>query len=305
MNQFLFYAVFVSLLLGAPAEAERPTNRVLVIGMDGVRPDALRVADTPALDALIADGSSTESTRILGDRYRKSDTVSGPGWSSFLTGVWADKHGVNDNSFKNKNYTEFPHFFSRLKQCFPGAVTGSFVDWAPIDEHIVSDADVRKVYPSEGADGYTLHDKKVTADACEFLSEGDPHAVVVYLGAIDETGHRDGFHPSVRSYVSAIETVDKQVGRLIESLRARPGYDDENWLVVISTDHGGRGTGHGGGHDVPEINTTFMIVSGQAASRGNIDQQTYVVDVAATALVHLGVELKPEWKIDGRPVGLK
>ena len=278
---------------------------MLAIGIDGLRSDALRAAKTPWLDQLIANGGFTDTTKILGKRYRNSDTVSGPGWSSFLTGVWADKHGVNDNRFEGKNYEQFPHFFAYVKRQYPRARTASFVDWEPIDTHIVSHTDVRKVYPAKGADGYTEMDRQIADDATEFLASDDPHAVVVYFGAVDETGHRDGFHPTVDSYIAAIETVDTHVGRLIRALRSRPEYEQENWLVVVSTDHGGRGTGHGGGHDIPEINTTFLIVSGGAAKRGPIEQPTYVVDLPVTALTHLGVRVDPEWDLDGKPVGLK
>ena len=82
------------------SEPTIPKGRVLVIGIDGVRPDALQIADTPAIDELITAGAFTKNTKILGDRYRDNETISGPGWSSFLTGVWADKHGVNDNTFR-------------------------------------------------------------------------------------------------------------------------------------------------------------------------------------------------------------
>ena len=91
--------------------AEDPAGRVLVIGIDGLRPDALNAARTPAIDSLIDNGCFSESTKILGERYRKNDTVSGPGWSSFLTGVWADKHGVDNNQFTVKHYDRYPAFF--------------------------------------------------------------------------------------------------------------------------------------------------------------------------------------------------
>ena len=128
---------------------------------------------------------------------------------------------------------------------------------------------------------------------------------MVYFGAVDETGHKHGFHPDVPQYVAAIEQVDEHVGEVLTAMRSRPNFEREDWLVVVSTDHGGKGTGHGDGHKVPEILTTFIIVSGQSATKGRISQPTYVVDVPVTGLVHLGVKLDPEWKLDGKPVGLQ
>jgi len=65
-----------------------------------------------------------------------------------------------------------------------------------------------------------------------------------------------------------------------------------------------KGTGHGGGHNDPEILNSFLIVSGPAAQSGQLDETVYLVDAAATVLAHLGVKVKEEWKLDGKPVGL-
>ena len=295
----------LTVLLGSVQAEDRPDHRLLLIGIDGCRPDALKAAETPHLDSLIATGGYSDRTSILGDRYRKNDTISGPGWSSFLTGVWADKHGVHDNTFEGKNFQNYPHLFRRVKERWPGAQLGSFVDWKPIDDHIVELADKRIVYPSEGAAGYSESDVLLAREAADYLSAADPDVVMVYFGAVDETGHAEGFHPKVPKYMAAIERVDEHVGTVVSAMQNRPDFRKENWLVIVSTDHGGKGTGHGSGHKEPEILTTFMIVSGSAAKRGTIDEPTYVVDVAVTGLVHLGIPLKPSWRLDGRPVGLK
>ena len=287
------------------SEPNIPEGRVLVIGIDGVRPDALRIADTPAIDELISEGAFTNNTKILGDRYRENETISGPGWSSFLTGVWADKHGVNDNTFRGQNYDEYPHFFVHLKRAFPKAITGSFVDWEPIDTFILRDADVREVCPASSEDSLLKKDKKLANEAANFLTQQNPHAVFVYFGQVDEIGHQDGFHPSVPSYLQALQTVDAHVATLMRAIQSRPEYLEENWLVVISTDHGGRGRKHRGGHDVPEIVTTFLVVSGVQSKKGMIEEPSYIVDVPIIALTHLGVPIDSAWQLDGKAVGIR
>jgi hypothetical protein len=66
----------------------------------------------------------------------------------------------------------------------------------------------------------------------------------------------------------------------------------------------GKGYGHGGGHETPEILNSFLIVSGPSARRGKFEEQTYLVDAPVTVLTHLGVELDESWQLDGRAVGL-
>lgn len=282
-----------------------PDRRVLWIGLDGCRPDSLQKAQTPNLDSLKKTGAWSYSTKIQGARYQKSDTSSGPGWSSFLTGVWADKHGVNDNSFDGRHYEKYPHVFKRIKERWPNAFTASFVDWEPIDQYIVEACDQKVCYPAHGADQYAQNDVLLAREAAECLREQNPHAMMVYFGAIDETGHATGFHPENSDYVSAIQTVDERVGEVLTALRSRSDFAAENWLVVVSTDHGGKDKGHGGGQNEPQIMTTFIIVSGNGVQPGEIPEQSYVVDVAVTGLVHLGLNIDPDWKLDGKAVGLK
>ena len=287
-----------------PAVATEPAKKVLVIGIDGCRFDALKKANAPHLDALMAAGAVAQPTRIFPARYREADTISGPGWSNVLCGVWADKHRVMDNEFTAPNYEEFPHFFTRLKAAQPEAVTASFSDWGPIATKILRDADV--AFDAEREDhNYQLGDEAIVAKASEYLGEADPTATVVYFGQVDGAGHADGFHPSAPTYVEAIERVDGHIGKLLDAIEARLTRDDEEWLVLVTTDHGGSGTGHSDGHDNPEVACSWMVVSGDGAKRGVISGERGQVDLVPTALAYLGVELDPAWKLDGEAVGLK
>ena len=139
----------------------------------------------------------------------------------------------------------------------------------------------------------------------QFITDKDPTAVMLYLGQVDESGHKYGFHPKVKEYVKAIETVDGHIGTVLAAIEARPNLAKESWVIIICTDHGGVGLNHGGGRRTPEIRDVFLIISGPAVIRQRYEQPTYQVDVVATALTHLGISLDPAWKLDGKPVGLK
>ena len=171
----------------APAEGQQGSHakvkKVLFIGIDGCRFDAIQAADAPHLDQLMADGCYDADCQILGDRYTANDTISGPGWSSILTGVWADKHGVNDNEFKVKHYDQYPHFFARLKEKQPQAFTASFVTWVPIQQHIVSAADVAKMFIPVATD-YDAVDLLANKAAAKLLAEENPTVVFLYIGQV-------------------------------------------------------------------------------------------------------------------------
>ncbi len=298
------WILFWASLLSSSVLADEPRRKVLFIGIDGCRFDAIQAAQTPNLDGLMAAGCFDADTQILGERYQANDTISGPGWSSILTGVWADKHGVHDNSFKGHNYGPYPHFFSRLKEVRPDAFTASVVTWLPIQLYIVSGADVAVQFPPIEKD-YRPADASAAQRVVQVLQEQDPTVIFYYIGQVDESGHAHGFHPTVPEYVAAIEQADRHVGQVLAAVEARPTRAYEEWLVIVTSDHGGKGTGHGGGHNVPEIRNSFLIVSGAAARRGALDEATFLVDAPVTALEYLGATPQDAWQLDGRPVGLR
>ena len=113
-------------LAEVPLEERAP--KVLLIGIDGVRGDILAEVSTPNLDALAAVGSFTAETRTT------TPSVSGPAWSSMLTGVWPEKHGVTSNRFTNRQYEQYPDFLTRIEQVRPELATFAVVDWLPLGQ---------------------------------------------------------------------------------------------------------------------------------------------------------------------------
>ncbi|WP_164104380.1 alkaline phosphatase family protein [Candidatus Laterigemmans baculatus] len=280
-----------------------PVKKVLLIGIDGCRFDALRKADTPHFDRLIASGAYSPAAQILGSRYRDNDTISGPGWSSILTGVWADKHGVHDNSFRGKQYEQYPHAFVRLKEVRPMLSTASFVTWEPIASQITAGADVSRAFEAENKD-YATADERCAKAVAERLATADDDCIFFYIGQVDETGHAKGFHPTVPEYIAAIERADRLVGEVLNAIDTRATRDDEDWLIIITSDHGGAGLSHSNGHDNPEILNSMLIVSGAGVRPGPLPPPVEIVDAVATAATHLGVTIDDQWGWDGKPQGL-
>ena len=125
----------------------------------------------------------------------------------------------------------------------------------------------------------------------------------VHYDDVDHAGHTKGFDPKEPAYLEAIAQADRRIGRLLAAIRARKTYRKENWLIIVSTDHGGSGRHHGG--NTPAQRTIFLLVSGTNAVRGPLEPPPRIVDVPATALAHLGIAIKPGWGWDGKPVGLR
>ncbi|MCM4170694.1 DUF4983 domain-containing protein [Arenibacter sp. TNZ] len=243
---------------------EASAKKVLIIGIDGCRPDGITAANTPNLDALMANGTYSLDARNTGI------TSSGPGWSSMFTGVWQDKHKVVDNSFSGSDFTRYPHFFKYIKETYPEGRTVSVSQWHPINDQI-----------SQGSVDITRNTEDSSVDvknkAVAELGVEDLTALFVHFDDVDHAGHGTGFSIGNPNYIQAIETVDVSIGALMEALRSRENYNNEEWAILVSTDHGGIGTSHGGDSD--EERTIFVIVSGDKIPKGIISKTTTEVIV--------------------------
>ena len=99
-------------------------NKVLFIGIDGCRTDGLLNANTPALDSLITAGL------FISTVDRGPNTVSVPGWSTLLHGVFPSKHALLDNTFDQQdNFTQYPDMFHYIRQSHPDYNLCSVTHW--------------------------------------------------------------------------------------------------------------------------------------------------------------------------------
>jgi hypothetical protein len=261
------------------------TNKVLIIGMDGTMKSALAVARTPNLDALKSNGCY--SLRQVSHPV----THSAASWSSMFTGVWGDKHGVNDpgNSFAGNQFTNYPSFYKHLEAANSNLNTLAFARWAPMLT-AVPDADVKLSFDSDNA---------VTDETCRRLTNSNPDVLWMLLLDVDSAGHASGWGPTVSNYVRAIEISDGHVGQIIGALTNRVTYTNEDWLVIVTTDHGE--------HDNPDpelSRITWVINNGPSAARGVIWPSPSIVDICATVLTHMRVPIDPAWNLDARVEGL-
>ena len=283
---------------GHPAQGQ---EKVLLIGIDGVRPDVLAEVATPNLDRLISEGAFSDRVRTT------RPTRSGPAWSSMLTGVWPEKHGVRSNNFQGNRYAAYPDFLSRIEKLRPDLMTFAAADWLPLVTEDSGGPLITGVLDSlvvrDGYDmGWSEADAFITQAAVNVLRGSDPDAMFVYLGAPDETSHQD--RSIGEEYRASITLSDHHVGELLEAIRARVTYAEEDWLILVSTDHGRRADGGHGG-DSPEESTIFIFAQGPSVVPGEISGTPAIVDVAVTALTHLGIEINPNWGLDGRDIALQ
>ncbi len=227
-----------------PAPVDDRRHRVLVIGADGVRPDALREASTPALDRLGEEGLAVDDAQT----QQAVPPLSGPGWTSLLTGQSPDVHGVIDNDTLIGRSAETPTFVQRAHEA--GLQTAVVAHWIGIPV-IVGLTNTGSLF--------TGLDAEVGAEALRRVEEDDDDLLFLHFDDPDHAGHASGFSPENPAYVEAIAGVDVHVAPLLEAVWART---DEAWRILFITDHGGDETGHSA--MVPEVRTVPMKFWGEA-----------------------------------------
>lgn len=285
--------------LVVPNVPEGTSNqKVLVVGVDGLAWEQMHTFNMPNFDKIQSAGMAAESY-FYAPPF--SQTSSGPGYTTMMTGVWPDKHGVTDNSFNGRNLGEYPNWLERLENLDPSLSTLTTASWLPLlDVGVLSDAiDVRiPVNPGNPYPGYPAADEAATVVIEDILANQNPDATYVYYGSPDAEGH--SFGRDTLKYEIASERSDERIGRLMNAIESRPTYAEEDWLIMVSTDHGFIGHGHGG-PTLDERRVFVYAMGGNVPQLGESERELELVDIAATVVDHYGFEISTD--LDGIPVG--
>ncbi|GGM90309.1 hypothetical protein GCM10011609_29070 [Lentzea pudingi] len=266
--------------------------KVLVIGVDGLMIDRIAAADAPALDSLVATGSSSRTSLYANPM---APTLSGPGWATIATGAWPDRHGVLSNSWgANHRLTEHPDFLTRLERADRATSTYVIATWAPL----VTTSAGTPIFGSEIDLRISSGGDQATADrASQHVRTADADAGFLHFDDVDAAGHSCG--AAGACYRAAITAVDKRIKQVLDAIAARQTRAQEAWTVIVTSDHGHTDTGGHGG-STPGERASLIIHTGPGVTPGTPAVAPKNVDVAATVLARFGVSTTG---LDGRPLG--
>jgi hypothetical protein len=242
-------------------------KKVIFIIIDGVSKDVIEKLPTPNLDAIAAEGAFLSAYQG-GERnqYNQTPTISAPGYNNVLTGVWFNKHNVPDNAIKAPNYN-YPSIFRLFEDQYPGKQTAIFSSWLDnrtklVGEGLAQTGNIKLDHHFDGLELDTVrypHDKArkfmsdidqaVTDETVRSVRETAPDLSWVYLEFTDDMGH---LHGDSDQFADAVQQADRRVGEIWAAIKQRRQKYREDWLIVITTDHGRdpqTGKGHGGQSD--------------------------------------------------------
>ncbi len=228
-------------------------KKAVIIGYDGCRADILTEVqqENSAIGYLLENGGSNNLTYCGGVNYPEintQDTSTAPGWCSILTGVWADKHGITKNditksmdhktlmtALAEEEIIDSASFITRWKGHFSRKNATYLLEKEYCEANSLAVA-FNHCENNDASHKFVL-DKVNKEDCADFL-------FVIYEHT-DSTGHNYGFTVNNPGYKEAFKESDACGFEVIKAIESRETYDTEDWLIIVTSDHGGKGTGHG------------------------------------------------------------
>lgn len=262
------------------------TSHVVLVSIDGLRPDAIRAFSAPTLQRLIDEGSHTlAATTILPSKTLPSHT-------SMLTGQPPEKHHVlwNTPLTADKRLIEMPTVFGLARAS--GYRTAAFFSKAkfqPLQQPGSLDY-------SQAPGGWAgrWSGARTMTDVERHLATSRPNLLFVHLSDPDRAGHDHGWMSA--AYGRAVLAADTAVARLLAA--ADQAFGSSNYTMIVTADHGGHNRDHGSSD--PRDVTIPWIAWGRGVQSGRIDAPVRTMDTAATVLWLLGVAEPADWP--GAPI---
>lgn len=248
MKYFFKYgclALAVLLITISSVHAQTKAKKILVIGVDGIINTAIDYAATPGIGALKANGSYSMSG------YGGVPAYTSSGWSTMLTGVSADKHGVTVNeSFSGNNFAQYPSVVSRIKSALGTLVVASVARTPEVNNLLNAAANYKFQYVS---------DEDVYSKSVELLKQADMGAVFVQFSSPADVGKEVGFQLRQARYVLSIQKIDEYVAGLHAAIRSRSSFANEDWSIFLASTHGGTESGVPQSTTPEEINVPIIF----------------------------------------------
>ena len=317
MKKYLVLFLIVSISIYSYAQ---PVKKALFVIVDGIAADVIEKQPTPFLHAIAKQGGFTKA-HVGGEKggYSQTPTISAVGYNSLLTGTWVNKHNVWGNDIKAPNYN-YHTIFRVFKDQYPQKKTAVFSSWEDNRTKLVGEAlpatgNLTLDYHFDGLELDTVHyphdkkrdfmhriDEAVVDKATDCIKKEAPDLSWVYLEYTDDMGHMYGDSPE---FYTAIDLMDKQMGRLWEAIQYRRKKFHEDWVIYITTDHGRdakTGKGHGGQTD--RERSTWMVTNAKGLNDYFKTGNPGIVDIMPSIAQFLDVRIPRNqlMEIDGIPL---
>ncbi|WP_046318282.1 alkaline phosphatase family protein [Mycobacterium sp. UM_Kg1] len=318
VKQFLCGAAVASLVAGSGAAVGAQVGlssvtadwmltaeHVLLIGLDGVNLSKV-------LEYAYNDDSGFKTAMEQGVTGTASilnhTTLSGPSWSTVLTGVWDDKHGVFNNIFRSEPYNAWPSVFNLIEYNKPEINTTIISNWGylnqladsggyPVDNNVFVPAGDSPADSDAEVTALTIAQILGTADNPDDIS----NFLFSYQSQADHAGHE--FAGGSEEYMQAIVNLGGNLQQILAAIAQVQAITGDDWSIIVTTDHGHQqtvtlpGLSIGHGFQSPNETSSFVIFdqAGNDATDGSQNLNYSIADITPTILSLFGIPLRSDF----------
>jgi arylsulfatase A-like enzyme len=275
MPSLSFIIAFV--LLGGWAGITNAASPLIVVSIDGLRPDAIDKANALTLKNLIARGTHFVEARTV----RPSITL--PAHTSMITGLNPEQHGVTWDHYRAE-YGPIRHVTAL-----------EIVNRAGFHTIMIVAKEKLIHLNRPGSVDYfekTDKDGSLVANAFEVYvkNQGLPDLSFIHLPDPDSAGHV--FLWNSPPYMAAVRDADNALARIIQAAKNASGGKEPT--VLVTADHGGFAFGHLA--DIDFNNKVPLIAFGEGIPADvTKDDAANVYDLAPTILEHFKLPIPGTW----------
>lgn len=285
------------------AQSKVSNKKVLFVILDGIPTDIIKKVYTPHINKITAEGSLVNAF-VGGEKggITQSPTISAVGYNSLLTGTWANKHNVWDNDIKDPDY-KYWTIFRMMRFAKPQSKLAIYSTWEDNRTKLLGEGKELTgslkldfafdgyekdtiLFPHDPYSRYILLiDEFVVNKAHSNIDIEGPDLSWVYLEYTDDIGHRYG---DGKEMEHAVQIADGQVGLLYAAIQSRMKKYNEDWLIIITTDHGRDLTGKGHGGQSDRERNTWIACNKRIK---NDSKLISIVDIVPSIIQFLGLNI--------------
>jgi predicted AlkP superfamily pyrophosphatase or phosphodiesterase len=252
------------------------SDKVLLILVDGMRPDSLEACGHPFIRKMKQSGSYT------GEAQTVMPSVTLPCHMSLFHSVAPDRHGILTNTY-TPQVRPINGLFEQLRLSRKSC--GFFYNWGELKDLAKPDSIAYGCYVSGHIYTYKEANEILTDEAIRYIHKAEPDFVFLYLGNTDEVGHAHGW--MTEEYIKSVSESWDCIERIVSSIA-------DDYTVMVTADHGGHERSHG--LDIPEDMTIPLFIKGKGFTSDVQLKDASIIDIAPTIVKLLGAEAADEWE---------
>jgi predicted AlkP superfamily pyrophosphatase or phosphodiesterase len=250
-------------------------NKVILISIDGMRPDGFLRCNNPFIEEMMKLGSYTLSARTV------FPSVTLPCHMSMFHSVPPERHGVTTNDYMPP-VRPIKGLFEQIHSA--GGLSAMFYGW----EHLRDISRPGSLIAAQYIQSYSAEhtDRILTMKALDYIKEFSHDFVFLYMVETDEKGgHDNGWMSDI--YLQYIHDAIDNVKTVLEQTKGE-------YTVIVTADHGGHDRTHGSDLDVDMIIPMFFF--GRDFEAGKELSGISILDLAPTIADIMQVPAAREWE---------